>query len=136
MPSLPTPVYLLRFCFAFLLSCLTRSKSLNNSPNSFARFRTENHIIHSGHTSSAHRFSKERKRREKGEHTVDSLIFTILVNVVKVPQHFDQTQMTPRIVYDSFRSILDQVSVRRFLVQDQRVEREISEGDGNELEQD
>jgi len=69
-------------------------------------------------------------------HTIDSLIFTILVNVVKVPQHFDQTQMTPRIIYDSFRSILDQVSVRRFLVQDQRVEREISEGDGNELEQD
>ena len=39
-PSFPTPVYLLRFNLAFLLSVLTLSKSPNNSASSLERFRT------------------------------------------------------------------------------------------------
>jgi uncharacterized protein YabN with tetrapyrrole methylase and pyrophosphatase domain len=98
MPSEPTPVYLVLLALAFRRSVRMRSTSPSSSTISFARLRT-----------AWDKVSRKVVTTKKFISTIDALVFALLIDVVKVPQHLDGTHVTTCVVYDPFRPVLDQV---------------------------
>lgn len=110
-PSLPTPVYLFRFAFALRRSIRTLSRSAKSSDSSLDRLRTVQCTIlcklqEPTRVTQLNRESTGQTNRTPTR-TIDPLIFTRFIRIVKVSQDFDQTKMSPSIVNHSLGTILD-----------------------------
>lgn len=94
-PSLPTPWYLFLLARALRRSVRILSTSPKRRAISDARLRTEGPSI-----------SDRRLPKIRMERTVDSLVFTLLVNVMKTSKHLNSRDVRPGIVNNTLRSVL------------------------------